>query len=92
MTFGKAEILSVGEMLIAVTKLQPRGVKTLLCCCYRNNNVCPCQEAERILIFYHMEMLEMRMLRSVLSITQCVHVSSVVWHFIMVLNCSGCRY
>lgn len=36
-------------------------------------------------------MLEMEMLRSVLSIPQCVPVSGVVWHLIPVLNCSGLK-
>lgn len=57
MTLKKAEMQSVGEMLMAVAKLQLRGVETLLCRCYRNNNVLYMAENSKDSNFYHTEML-----------------------------------
>lgn len=90
MTLKKAEMQSVGEMLITVTKLRLRGVEALLCRCYRNNNVLYMAENWKDSEFLPHRNAEMKMLSLVLSIIQYIHMSDMVQH--LIFNLSGFIY
>lgn len=88
MTLKRAEMQSVGEMLIAVTRLRLRGVEALLCRCYRNNNVLYRAENWKVSDseFLPHGNAEMKMLSLVLSIIQYIHMSAMVRHLIFNLS------